>query len=95
MMKIGDRIISAVQKKRFTDISEREKTSISTKEGMRHSVKWNAYREELKSGIRSGSMKGRKNPNLGKSMKYAMHVRWHVKRNIINEGCEYCVSNKY
>lgn len=87
--------MSEIQKQRFTNISEREKTSISTKEGMKQSARWNTYLEELKSGVRDGSMKGKKNPNFSKSMKYAMHVRWHVKRNIINKECEYCVPNKH
>lgn len=84
-------IISKAQKERFKDPEERKRTSIDTKKGMEKSEKWKTYKEDLKSHKREGSMKGKKNPNFGQSMKYAMHIRWHIKRNIINKECEYCV----
>ncbi len=83
--------LSNAQKERFSNVLEREKTSISTKNGMIKSEKWNTYKAELKSGIRDGSMKGKSNPNFGKSMKLAMHIRHHIKKGIFNKECDYCV----
>lgn len=86
--------LSQLQKERFTNKDERLKISEATKQGMIKSDKWNKHLEDLRAGKITGSMKGKKNPNLGKSMKYAMHIRWHIKRNIINKECEYCVTEK-
>lgn len=87
--------LSIITKQRFNNKDERLKISIATKEGMKKSEKWNNYINNLKIGYISSPMKGKKNPNLGKSLKYVMHIRWHIKRNIVKEGCEYCVPEKY
>lgn len=87
--------LSETGKERFKNINEREKTSLRTSIGMRNSDKWNKYQEDIRNGIRSSSMKGKKNPNLGSSMKLAMHIRWHKNRGIFNKECEYCVSEQH
>ena len=40
---------------------------------MQNSVKWRTYVESLKNKQIESPMKGKSNPNLSKSMKYAMH----------------------
>lgn len=84
--------MSESQKGRFKNPEERRRVSELTKKGMKNSDKWKEYKESFKNKERESPMKGKKNPNFGKSMKYAMHIRWHVRRNIINKECEYCVS---
>lgn len=82
--------ISICMKNKYKNFEERIKTSHLTKEGMQKSLKWKRYKEKLNAGEINSSMKGKKNPNLGESMKKAMHIRWHVNRNIYNKECKYC-----
>lgn len=82
--------ISSCVKKKYEDPKERLLTSKLTKEGMKKSEKWQAYKDRIANENIVSPMKGKKNPNFGESMKKAMHIRWHVKRNIYNKECKYC-----
>ena len=82
--------LSEVNRKRFSNKSERIRTSEQTKLGMQKSIKWKSYVENLKNKTIESPMKGKSNLNLSKSMKYAMHIRWHINRHIKNERCEFC-----
>ena len=87
--------LSKINKDRFSSERERIRTSNQTKLGMQNSVKWRTYVESLKNKQIESPMKGKSNPNLSKSMKYAMHIRWHIKRNIKNERCEFCSNDRF
>ena len=67
--------LSKLNKERFSNKSERIKISEQTKLGMQKSIKWRTYVDNLKNKTIESPMKGKSNPNLSKSMRYAMHIR--------------------
>lgn len=89
--KLSDRI-SAAKKAGAIAVATGQILRIQTKEG---SLK-GALNQKTEDKVRGGVTQGNRNVESGhleKARKTALHIRWHVKRNLISPTCCFCCQN--